>query len=88
MTTPLQITTFEELMASKTPMTPKYLSDMIQAGYIGRKIARRLAKQLGTMAIFEASSRGEIASWQAAELMMLQRESDYWIVRAWKLLIE
>ena len=42
---PLQITTFEELMASKAPMTPKYFSDIFQAGYISRKVARKLAKQ-------------------------------------------
>lgn len=83
----LHITTFEELMASKTPMTPQYLIEIIQAKYISHKLARRLAKQLSNMSIFEACARGELTSEQGTELLMLQRESDYWIVRLWKNLI-
>lgn len=80
---PLRITTFEELMTSKTPMTPQYLIEIIQAKYISHKLARRLAKQLSNISIFEACARREITSEQGAELLMLQRESDYWIVRVW-----
>jgi len=83
----LRITTFEELMASKNPMTPQYLSETIRAKYISRKLARRLAKQLSNISIFEACARGKITSEQSAELLMLQRESEYWIIRLWKNLI-
>ncbi len=83
----LKITTLEELMASKILMTPLYLTNLIQTGCIGRKVTRKLAKQLGTMTIFEACAHNEITSEQAADIMILQRESDYWIVRKWKQII-
>lgn len=50
----------------------------------GTKLNRQLAKTIPNIQIFESVRRGEITPEQGAEIMMLQNESEYWIVRMWR----
>jgi hypothetical protein len=52
-----------------------------------RKHIRALVKQVPQMEFFEACARGEITSSQAAELLMIRKESDNVLVRFLKRII-
>lgn len=66
-------------------MTQRYVSPefliALRNNSLRRDALRNIVKGIPTTAIFEACCRGEITSAEAADIIMLQRESNYWIVR-------
>lgn len=62
-----------------TTLTPKQLIEYMN--YYDRSIIRIVSKELQNFDIFEAVAHREITPEQGAELLILKRESNYWIVR-------
>ena len=67
-------------MNNKKYVSPSFLSSLI-SNELDRDLLRILAKEIPKFVIYEACAKSEITPEEGVNILMLQRESNYWIIR-------
>lgn len=73
--------------APSRAVKPEFLVALINQD-VRRSVLRQLAAKMNAVDIFEAVHNTSITSAQGAEILMLQREAEPWVVRFFRWLFE
>lgn len=65
---------------TRSYISPDFLIALINSGS-DRNLLRRLAKQIPTTVVFEACAANLVTPEGGAQILMLQKESNFWIIR-------
>lgn len=68
------------MLASKTHVSPEFLI-ALRNQMLSHNLLRRLAKTIPILDVFESCSSGKISAEDGSLIMILQKESNYWIIR-------